>query len=42
MMSSNLIKLDDELVIEIVENRNLNTNPRNHKSMDLTFILQRN
>ena len=44
MISSHLIKSDDELVIEIGENgilwkRTWQKNPHNQKSKNLTFIL---
>ena len=47
MISSNLIKSDDEMVIEIRKSYNLRkedskTNPRNQKSLDLDLISWRN
>ena len=44
MISSNLIKSDDEMVIEIrhLEKKDSKTNPRNKKSLNLDFISQRN
>ena len=47
MISSNLIKWDDESMIEIGENdifikEDLKTIPLNQKSMNLTLISQRN
>ena len=47
MISSNLIKSDDESMQEIGENNifmkeDLKKNPRNQKSMNLTLILRRN
>ena len=46
MISSNLIKSDDESVIEIgkkvLMKEDLKTNPRNKKSMNLTLISRRN
>ena len=40
MISSNLIKSDDEMVIEIrhLEKKDSKTNPRNKKSLNLDFI----
>ena len=44
MISSNLIELDDEPMIEIrhFEKEDSKTNPRNQKSLNLTLISQRN
>ena len=46
MISSNLIKSIDELMIEIANGyfmkEDLKTNPRNQKSKNLTLILQTN
>ena len=45
VISSNLIKSDDESMIKIGKNgmkEDLKRNPHNKKSMNLTLILQRN
>ena len=46
MISSNLIKSDDESVVEIgkmiLMKEDLKTNPLNQKSMNLTLISRRN
>ena len=45
MISSNLIKSDNELMIEIGENgmkENFKTIPQNQKSLNLTLISRRN
>ena len=42
MISLNLIKSDDELMVEIEENGRFKTIPRNPKSSNLTLLSQKN